>query len=114
MPTHEEIEAIDLITSHVADAIMWSRGSAVFARTAPSGRPALRLVSNKECGGPTARLTALAEKLRSKAADLDRYADGCHSGAAARNLRKAAELSRKLAADVLLQVELARSEKRGR
>ena len=32
MPTHEEIEAIELITEHVADAIMWSCGPQSLAR----------------------------------------------------------------------------------
>ncbi|MFL6733313.1 MAG: GAF domain-containing protein [Sphingomicrobium sp.] len=114
MPTRDEIEAIDLIASHVAEAIMWSRSSQVAARSASSGPSLLKLVSSQESLGQAARLIALAQKLRSKAADLDRYADSSQSEVGAQNLRKAAELSRKLAANVLLQVELARSGKRRR
>lgn len=50
MPTPEEIEAIDLITEHVADAIMWSRGRDAFVRRdAPRSRtPLLRLVCDNQ------------------------------------------------------------------
>src|SRR5436305_228580 len=46
MPTAEEIEAIDLITEHVADAIMWFRGDDDVARhdSPRSETPRLRLV----------------------------------------------------------------------
>src|SRR3982750_3094931 len=66
MPTPEEIEAIDLITEHVADAIMWFRGEDDLARedSPRSERPRLRLVyDNKEEQEPLGRLLALAEKL---------------------------------------------------
>ena len=78
MPTHEEIEAIELITGHVADAIMWSRDPQYFADADRhrSGAPLLKLVSdNQEACDPASRLLALAEKLQLKAGDLDRYAD---------------------------------------
>lgn len=117
MPTPEEIEAIDLISDHVAAAIMWSRGSQFFARPdrCQSGTPALKLVSNNEEGcDAAARLIALVEKLQSKAVDLDHYADSLESETNSQDLRRAAELSRKLAANVLMHVELLRSEKRGR
>lgn len=116
MPTQEEIEAIDLITGHVADAIMWFRGPQFVAQPDRhrSGAPKLKLITNKKVSrDPAARLVAVAEKLRSKAADLDRYADGSHSEADSQSLRSAAELSRKLVANAMLQVELVRSEKRG-
>src|SRR3954469_6780423 len=76
MPTPEEIEAIDLITEHVADAIMWSRHEGDLARrdSSRSKAPLLRLVSdNQETDEPLGRLLALAEKLHAKAADLDRF-----------------------------------------
>ncbi len=114
MPTHEEMEAIELITDHVADAIMWSRGPQFFARPDPrqSGAPFLKLVSdNQEAGDPAARLIALVEKLHSKAADLDRYAARSELETDSRNLRKAAELSRKLVVNIMAQTELLRSEK---
>jgi GAF domain-containing protein len=116
MPTQDETEAIELIIGHVADAIMWSRGSRPLAQPDRHQYAAtkLKLVSNnQEAFDPAAQLVRLAAKLRSKAIDLDRYADSSLSEAGAQNLRKAAELSRKLAANVWLHVELARSEKRG-
>ena len=113
MPTHEEIEAIELITGHVADAIMWSRDPQPFARPDPrqSRAPLLKLVSNnQEARDPAGRLVALAEKLHAQAADLDRYADRSESESDARNLRSAAELCRKLVANIMTQIELVRSE----
>ena len=114
-PTREELKAIDMITEHVADAIMWFRDLQDFAQPASrplADAPLLRLVSdNKEFRDPAARLAALAEKLQSKAADIDRYADRCESETEARNLRKAAELSRKLATNIVSQIELGRSGK---
>jgi hypothetical protein len=114
MPTHEEIEAIELITEHVAAAIMWSRGSQFSARPDrhQSGTSKLKLVSdNQETGDAAARLVALAEKLHSKAAKLDGYADRADSEADAQILRDAAELSRELSANIVLQIELGRSGK---
>jgi len=116
MPTHEEIEAIELITEHVADAIMCSRDPKYLARQSP-GRspksPLLRLVSdNQPSRDPANRLVALAEKLQLKAVDLDDYADRSESEAGAQCLMDAAELSRKLAAKIISQIELIRSRKR--
>jgi hypothetical protein len=116
MPTHEEIEAIELITGHVSDAIMHSRDPKYLARPSP-GRsaksPLLRLVSdNQGPRDPANRLVALADKLQLKAVDLDGLADRSKSEAAAQNLRDAAELSRKLAAKIISQIELLRSRKR--
>jgi len=114
MPSSEEIEAIELITGHVADAIMQSRNPQFFAGTDPrrSRAPLLKLVSNNhEASDPVARLVALAEKLHSKAAALDRYADRSDSEIDAQDLRNAAELSRKVAANIILQTGLVRSER---
>ena len=115
MPTHEEIEAIEMITEHVADAIMFSRDQKWLARGGsgrPAKRPMLRLVSDdQDSGDPADRLLAIAEKLQLKAADLDRNADGSESETTTRNLREAAELSRRLAANIIAQVELFRSGK---
>ena len=114
MPTDQEIEAIELITEHVANAIMWFRDPQVFARPR-SGAPLLKLVSNnQEARDPAARLVELAEKLHSSAADLDRYADRSESETDVQHLRKAAELSRALATNIMSQAELARSEKPAR
>ena len=116
MPTHEEIEAIELITGHVADAIMWSRGSQ-FARPDRhhSAAPLLKLVSNDQeaCDSAT-RLLALVETLQSGAANLDRYAHRAESDADAQMLRKTAELSRELSANIIMQIELVRSGKPNR
>jgi len=108
-PTREEIEAIDLITEHVADAIMWSREPGYFANRVSdrSDTPILRLVSgHPERPTPVVRLLALAEKLESKAVQLDSHASQAESEAAAEDLRNAAELSRKLAASLLYEIEL--------
>ena len=111
-PTREEIEAIDMITEHVADAIMWFRDPHNFAPPVLrplADTPVLKLVSdNDDPRDPAARLAALAEKLQSKAADLDRYADRTASEADAQELRLAAELSRMLVDDIMLQIELVR------
>lgn len=109
-PTREEIEAIDMITEHVANAIMWSRDPQNVALPAsPRSAPVLKLVSdNREPRDPAARLIALAEKLQLNANDLDHYADRSASETDAQDLRRAAELSRKLLADIMLQVELIR------
>ena len=108
-PTRQEIDAIDMITGHVADAIMWSRDPDNFengdSNRSPSPTP-LRLVSdNPEVREPAARLLELAKKLQAKAIDLDGHADRSESEADARNLRDAAELSRKLAANIMAQIE---------
>ena len=115
MPTREEIEAIELITGHVADAIMYSRDPNFLARPDP-GRPAkppLTLVSdNQTFREPAHRLLALAEELQSKAVELEGLADRSESGTDAQNLRDAAQLSRNLAVRIIAQVEIIRSGKR--
>jgi hypothetical protein len=99
-PSREEIEAIDLITEHVADAIMWSR----------SQIPVLRLVSdNREIHESSGRLMALANKLHSRADDLDRFADQADSEITAEDFRNAAKLSRKVGAKIMSQIERMRS-----
>ena len=108
MPTNEEIEAIDLITEHVADAIMWSREMQYLARphAHQAGKPLLTLVSdNTGSLEPASRLLGLASKLQAKADDLDRLADRSVSHAAAECLRNAAELSRKLGTNIMSQFE---------
>ncbi len=72
----------------------------------------LKLVSNnQESCDPAARLVALVETLQSKAANLGRYADRAESEADTQMLRNTAELSRKLSANIMLQIELVRSGK---
>jgi hypothetical protein len=117
MPTHEEIEAIELITGHVADAIMWFRGPQLVAQPDrhESGAPKLKLVfSNQQACDPAARLLELVEKLQTKVADLDRYADLAASETDTKDLRKAVELSRMLIANLMLQIELVSSGKPAR
>lgn len=116
MPTDEEIEAIELITEHVADAIMCSRDPK-FVAIGSSGQsarpPLLRLVSdNQASSDPAKRLLALAEKLQSKAVHLDDLADQSESETDAQNLSDAAELGRKLAVKILSQIEFIRWGKR--
>lgn len=115
MPTREEVEGIELITEHVADAITYSRDPKFLAKQGSrrsTRPPLLRLVSdNQASSDPANRLLELAEKLQLKAADLDGYADRSESEATAQDLRDAAELSRRLAANIITQVELVRSGK---
>jgi hypothetical protein len=116
MPTHEEIEAIGLITRHVADAIMWSRDPHYHMRreTRRSGGSPLSLVcDNQEAYEPAGRLLAIARQLELKAGDLDRYATRSESEVTAEDLRSAAELSRKLAANIMAQIKRIRSLKSG-
>ncbi|MCH8616523.1 GAF domain-containing protein [Sphingomonas sp. SM33] len=117
MPTHEEIEAIEMITGHVAEAIMWSRGSEFIARPDrhQSDAPKLKLVSNnQEACDPATQLVTLVENLHSKAADLDRCANRAESDADAHALKKTAELSRMLIANIMLQIELISSRNSAR
>ena len=103
MPTKDEIKAIEMITEHVADAIMWSRDPRYLGTQ--EARPQLKLVSdNDDAHGAVGRLLALAAKLESKAADLDRYAVQSNSEDVAKILANTAELSRKLAASVTEQI----------
>jgi len=111
MPTHEELEAIELITAHVADAIMWFCDPHYFMEreTHRPRLPRLSLVSDNQVGrGPAARLLALARQFELKAGDLDRCAAECEAEATARDLRSAADLSRKLVADIMAQIERIR------
>jgi len=110
----EEIEAIDLITEHVAGAIMWSRDEDDFARddSPRSKAPPLRLVcDNQQAHEPSGRLLALAERLHAKAADFDQFATRSESEIDAEHLRNAAELSRKLGTTIKAQIDRVRSRK---
>jgi GAF domain-containing protein len=114
MPSGEEIEAIELITEHVADAIMQSRTENEAASLhAPQGTAQLRLVSDNPEAQPTGRLRALVRKLERMAADLDRYATRSESESAAKDLRSAADLCRKLVVSVEAQIECMTPRKPG-
>src|SRR5262249_27589188 len=98
-PTKDEIEAIDVITEHVAEAIMWSR----------ERRARLTLVSDdgfepdKESAWPN-RLLMKVARLEAIAADLERYAATADSGECAEALRAVANDSRRLAGVIRRQV----------
>ncbi len=116
MPTHEEIEAIELITNHVADAIMWSRDPHYFTRREArrSEPPLLRLVCDNEVAHePAGRLEMLARQLELKAGELDRHAMRWGFDPTAEHLRTAAELCRKLVARIMARIERIRSLERG-
>jgi GAF domain-containing protein len=113
-PTQAEIEAIDMIIEHVADAIMWSRELEHIreADQPHSAAPLLRLVaSNEEPLQSVGRLLELVRKLESKAAELDRHASQTNSDTYPQSLSDAAELSRNLARIITAQVEQMRSGK---
>lgn len=113
-PTRDEIDAIGMITEHVAEAIMLARN--VQDREQKSGRPWLRLVpSNGET--PAAedrygRLLKLAETLDSKVPGLNRLAEA-ETPEAAEALRETGELSQKLAEAIRSRVQ-SRLRPRGR
>ena len=110
-PSSEEIEAIDLITKHVADAIMWSRSPHYQQKS--DERPKSRLtlvVSNEEVPEPGSRLLVLAGKLEAQAAAIDRYASQSASSIDLENLSEAARLGRVLA-DIVTQIALLGSRK---
>ncbi|MCL6699618.1 GAF domain-containing protein [Sphingomonas sp. NSE70-1] len=116
MPTREEIDAIDLITGHVADAIMRSRDPQFLAKRGAermARAPLLRLVSdNLAYNDPANRLRAIAEKLQAKAVELDGYADRSDPDLLVQDLKDAAELSRKLAAAIIAQIDFISSGRR--
>lgn len=88
MPTVEEIDAIDLIIGHVADAIMLYRRPA---------RPPLKLVcDNGDRGARRARLLSLAAKLELNAAALDHFGNRAESPAAAQTFAETAALCREI------------------
>jgi GAF domain-containing protein len=95
-PTAEELEAIDLITDHVAQAIMSARDQAATRRSAPH----LRLVANDDAAAPDASfdsLLAKAVKLEMLAAKLQEQA-AAESDECRVSLEALAKDSRQLAA----------------
>ena len=96
-PTRDEIESIEMIADHVAEAIMLARDVREEDR---ASRPNLKLVADntgqpREVADPEARLLVLAERLQSKADDLDRLAD-LTDAEGAQTLKGASKLSRDL------------------
>jgi len=110
IPTLEEIDAIGLITGHVADAIMWFRDHGTFEKPKKrqSNRPQLRLISDLGVSDSTRRLLVLARRLERNAADLERHA-GQRDSQTTEKLRDAAELSRKLVVNILTEIERVKS-----
>ena len=107
-PTCEEIEAIDMITQHVAHAIMLARG--VQDLEPPGTRslrnvPSLKLVSNHEPMPDVDWLLRKLRRLEALAEELDSYADMADSGESSAALTAAAENSRKLVAAIRHQIE---------
>ena len=100
-PTRDETEAIDMITAHVARAIVLARNVQDLSWS-PRPAPKLRIVeqdhrpSSRE-GDPCSRLWSLAMRLECKAAELDRVA---HDPEARddQTLRATAQISRRLVA----------------
>ncbi len=107
-PSHDEIEAIDMIADHVASAIILARGAQ--DQRPPRRAPQLRLVETEQ---PSAdRLLGLVTKLQHKAAELDRVADCPKSQEVAETLRTTAQLSRKLVKLVRRQIDSGSKEPR--
>jgi GAF domain-containing protein len=98
-PTADEIEAIAMITEHVAQAIVLARDARRVNRSHRTSR--LRLVVDQDSPPMVAsdresRLKSLVTRLQSKTAQLDRVADHIESLEAAETLRATTELSWKL------------------
>lgn len=108
-PTREEIEAIDMIAEHVAQAIILARDVQDRERS-PRHPPRLRLVADhepqsREPADRCARLLSLVTRLQSKAAELDRIADGTDSQEAAETLKVTAQLTRTLIAILRCEID---------
>ena len=106
-PTPDEVDAIRLITDHVAQAIMWSR-SRQYERhrnleigRQTSRRGSLRLVSDNDCGEADAavgphNVTGFLNRLQAYVAKLDRFVELVESAELAESLKAAAADCRKL------------------
>ena len=112
-PTCDEIDAIAMITEHVAQAIRLARAVQDLERV-PSGHgraaPHLKLVPRNDPASAAAsqlsvRLLLNVEKLKSKADDLSRCAAEAKSDDAARSLRTAADDCRRLVASIRREIE---------
>ena len=104
-PTPGEVEAIRLITDHVAQAILWSRGAESWhggGGNAETSSPAnLRLVSGADSAATEGRDGRLQEssaagRFKGYAAKLDRYAEMVASPRIASVLKAVADDCRKL------------------
>ena len=108
-PSAEEIEAIGMITEHVARAIVLARGVQDLDEIPKA--PRLRLVSDDSDGDLVgrwpSRLLARVERLEELAAEPDRQAEHEDSDEARENLRSAATDSRNLISAIRQRIENA-------
>jgi GAF domain-containing protein len=110
-PTLDEIEAIDLITDHVAAVIILARGDQdLDGQSRESGKPRLKLVHGADGDSasgshPFDRLLLHIAALESKAADLDRCGADAGSTDEGQALRAAAEDCRQLASAIRLRID---------
>jgi len=107
-PTRAEIEAIDMITGHVAHAIMWARGmqDLVNLQSEPK-RPVhrLRLVADNVAMLEGGQLTQNLVKLELLAGEMDREAAASMSEQAKAGLKAAAADTRALIEAIKRQIE---------
>ena len=108
-PTADEIEAIQMITEHVAQAIILARHIQDLQRPRHSG-PHLAVVNDDQwqsalLGGRRARLLGLAARLQSKIAELESMAEQTESGETAEILKETARLSRNLVAILRSEID---------
>ena len=116
-PMADEIEAIRMITDHVAQAIMWARNAQdLYQRQSIEGRnrSSLKIVLDRHATDPRAEwavpLLESLEKLESRAVDLDRSAEASESKSAGEALRAAAADCRRLISVIRSQIERHNSE----
>jgi GAF domain-containing protein len=107
-PSRDEIEAIDVITDHVAHAILLVRN---IQDLRPRRRPPLlKLVSHDQSSPELSadrrfHLLGLVTRLQFKADELDRMSDCTDSRETAGTLKAAAQLSRKLIAILRREID---------
>lgn len=110
-PTPGELEAIEMITAHVAQAILWAREAEILERRngTPMGAP-LKLISDNAITGdvptdPFERLLQKAAKLELLAAQLEQQASDTDSVDSRAGVESLAECSRSLADAIRKQIE---------
>ena len=115
-PSKEAIQAIEMITEHVAQAIMMAKHFQDQSGSAARrfGPPRLKLVASNDALDIDGfvRLLGLAERMELKAPDLDGLAERTASPEDARELRKAAELCRQVAETIRAKLCNEPSERR--
>jgi len=107
-PTREEIEAIDMITGHVAHAILWARGiqDLETVQSEPGGSVhRLKLVADNDVALEASQLTQNLVKLELLAGEMDREAAASLSEQARAGLSAAAADTRALIAAIRRQIE---------